>query len=110
MGDPMDFFSCEGLKNMKKKIYCVNECIGKKQELLNEDGSLNQEKIQAYVTAENFKEDWQKDLVTAGLNECLKKDFSLVKHRKLSMFGFLYISSTQLLRSLGPLRKILYRV
>ncbi|KAI5743102.1 hypothetical protein M8J77_014618 [Diaphorina citri] len=75
MGDPMDFFSCEGLKNMKKKIYCVNECIGKKQELLNEDGSLNQEKIQAYVTAENFKEDWQKDLVTAGLNECLKKDF-----------------------------------
>jgi hypothetical protein len=52
---------------------------------LNEDGSLNQEKIQAYVTAENFKEDWQKDLVTAGLNECLKKDFC-----KLELLGLLW--------------------
>lgn len=74
-GEPMDFFSCEGLKNMKKKIYCVTECIGKKQGVLNEDGSLNPEKLREYFTGETFKEDWQKDVVSNGLDECLKKDY-----------------------------------
>lgn len=74
--DPLDLFSCAGLKTMKKKIYCINECIGKKEGLLNEDGSLNEEKIRAFLSSEGLKEQWQKDLLASGLDVCLQKDYS----------------------------------
>uniref|UniRef100_A0A8D8TS86 OBP47-like domain-containing protein n=1 Tax=Cacopsylla melanoneura TaxID=428564 RepID=A0A8D8TS86_9HEMI len=80
--DPMDLFSCEGMKNMKKKIYCVTECIGKTHKVLNEDGSLNEENLRTYILGESFQEEWHKELVTHGVDECLKKDFYKISSPK----------------------------
>ncbi|XP_050439465.1 uncharacterized protein LOC126844971 [Adelges cooleyi] len=70
-----DLFSSEAVKITKKKQFCLHECIGKKNGLLVEDGSLNKTAITEYAMKSVFKEDWQKQVGQTALNKCLEETY-----------------------------------
>jgi len=70
-----DLFSSEAVKVTKKKQFCLHECIGKKNKLLTEDGSLNKTFIADYAMKSIFKEQWQKQIGQKALDKCLEETY-----------------------------------
>ncbi|CAH1732586.1 uncharacterized protein LOC114121853 [Aphis gossypii] len=70
-----DLFSGEAVKITKKKQFCLHECIGKKNKLLTEDGSLNKTFIADYAMKSVFKEQWQKQIGQKALDKCLEETY-----------------------------------
>ncbi|VVC25306.1 Pheromone/general odorant binding protein [Cinara cedri] len=70
-----DLFSTEAVKITKKKQFCLHECIGKKNKLLTEDGSLNKTFITDYSMNTIFKEQWQKQVGEKALAKCLEETY-----------------------------------
>ncbi|XP_025425481.1 uncharacterized protein LOC112694263 isoform X2 [Sipha flava] len=70
-----DLFSSEAVKITKKKQFCLHECIGKKNQLLLEDGSLNKTFINEYAMKSIFKEQWQKQVGQKALDKCLGETY-----------------------------------
>ncbi|BES88664.1 Hypothetical protein NTJ_01471 [Nesidiocoris tenuis] len=69
--EDMDPYSCEKVKRMKKRFYCIHECAAKKLELANEEGALDFVKVQEFLLL-RVNETWQSDLLKQATDFCSK--------------------------------------
>nr|AVI04883.1 putative odorant-binding protein 2 [Anthonomus grandis] len=66
-----DLFSCEGVEKRKSDMICIQECVGKKKGMLNEDGTLNPEGITKILLETFTKETWVKPMAEQIIAKCI---------------------------------------
>uniref|UniRef100_A0A9I3EI71 Uncharacterized protein n=1 Tax=Anopheles dirus TaxID=7168 RepID=A0A9I3EI71_9DIPT len=71
--EPVDVFSCERLNKTKMEVICAMECVGRKKEVLNEDGTLIEGKLMEFVKSNFAADDWQQPLLGGHIDTCLKE-------------------------------------
>ncbi|XP_049540364.1 glutactin-like [Anopheles darlingi] len=71
--EPVDMFSCERLNNTKTEVICAMECVARKKEILNEDGTLMEEKLLEFTRTNFAADEWQQPLLAGFIEMCLKE-------------------------------------
>uniref|UniRef100_A0A182QPU3 Uncharacterized protein n=1 Tax=Anopheles farauti TaxID=69004 RepID=A0A182QPU3_9DIPT len=71
--EPVDVFSCERLNKTKMEVICAMECVGRKKEVVNEDGTLIESKLMEFVKSNFASDDWQQPLLEGHIETCVKE-------------------------------------
>uniref|UniRef100_A0A182Y732 Carboxylesterase type B domain-containing protein n=1 Tax=Anopheles stephensi TaxID=30069 RepID=A0A182Y732_ANOST len=71
--EPVDFFSCDRLNKTKMDVICAMECVGRKKEVVNDDGTLIEGKLMEFVKSNFAADDWQQPLLAGHIDTCVKE-------------------------------------
>nr|AWC68014.1 odorant-binding protein 13 [Matsumurasca onukii] len=64
-----DPFSCSRVNQMKMKVICTTECVGRKVQLIGEDGSIDKEVALKYIQKLEL-EGWQRPILESAVEKC----------------------------------------
>lgn len=54
-------------------MICAMECVGRKKEVVNEDGTLIEPKLMEFVKSNFAADDWQQPLLAGHIETCVKE-------------------------------------
>ena len=55
------------------EVICAMECVGRKKEVVNEDGTLIEPKLMEFVKSNFAADDWQQPLLAGHIETCVKE-------------------------------------
>nr|AAQ16288.1 odorant-binding protein AgamOBP56 [Anopheles gambiae] len=58
---------------MEMEVICAMECVGRKKEVVNEDGTLIEPKLMEFVKSNFAADDWQQPLLAGHIETCVKE-------------------------------------
>ncbi|XP_058065413.1 uncharacterized protein LOC131215050 [Anopheles bellator] len=71
--EPVDMFSCERVNKTRKDVNCAMECVGRKKNIVADDGSLLEDKVLEFAKTEIAPEEWLAPLVAGFVDTCIKE-------------------------------------